>query len=56
MQHKYCVSQNIAELVDYDSSNSGSKAFRTDQIPISSIAISSGSADPGVFELKFNGP
>ncbi|KAF7936532.1 uncharacterized protein EAE97_007898 [Botrytis byssoidea] len=55
LQHKYRVTQNAA---DYAASQSatGSESFRTDRIPITAIAVSSGTRDPGVFELDFSGP
>ncbi|TGO35955.1 hypothetical protein BHYA_0139g00010 [Botrytis hyacinthi] len=55
LQHKYRVTQNAA---DYAASQSatGSESFRTDRIPITAIAVSSGTKDPGVFELDFSGP
>jgi hypothetical protein len=55
LEHKYRVTQNAA---DYAASQSatGSEAFRTDRIPIPSIAVSSGAKDSGVFELDFSGP
>ncbi|TGO62495.1 hypothetical protein BCON_0019g00310 [Botryotinia convoluta] len=51
----YRVTQNAA---DYAASQSatGSESFRTDRIPITAIAVSSGAKDPGVFELDFSGP
>ncbi|KAF7900690.1 uncharacterized protein EAF01_007992 [Botrytis porri] len=55
LEHKYRVTQNAA---DYAASQlaSGSEAFRTDRIPITAIAVSSGAKDPGVFELNLSGP
>ncbi|KAF5874209.1 putative toxin subunit protein [Botrytis fragariae] len=55
LEHKYRVTQNAA---DYAASQSatGSESFRTDRIPITAIAVSSGAKDPGVFELDFSGP
>ena len=56
LQHKYRVSHLSSNATDYISSQSdGSEAFRSDRIPISSVAISSGSLDPGVFELNVAG-
>lgn len=46
--HKYRVS-NVA--TDYDTEG---QKFRSDKIPIKSVAISSGQNDSGVFELNFN--
>ncbi|KAI1840644.1 hypothetical protein JX266_013151 [Neoarthrinium moseri] len=56
LQHRYRTSQNVADAADYISSQTDGESFRTDRIPISTIAISSGSGDSGVFELNFNGP
>ncbi|KAM0313559.1 hypothetical protein ACHAO8_005363 [Botrytis cinerea] len=55
LEHKYRVTQSAA---DYAASQSatGSEAFRTDRIPITAIAVSSGAKDSGVFELDFSGP
>ncbi|EDN96660.1 hypothetical protein SS1G_01586 [Sclerotinia sclerotiorum 1980 UF-70] len=55
LEHKYRVTQNAADYAASQSS-AGSEAFRTDRIPITSIAVSSGTKDSGVFELNFSGP
>lgn len=47
--HKYRVS-NVA--TEYDTEG---QKFRSDKIPIQSVAISSGQNDSGVFELNFHG-
>ncbi|KAK1958584.1 hypothetical protein LY78DRAFT_726532 [Colletotrichum sublineola] len=52
--HQYRISSNVSKSADYAAQNRDS--FRTDNISISAIAISSGSQDPGVFELAFSGP
>ncbi|ORX93125.1 hypothetical protein BCR34DRAFT_647183, partial [Clohesyomyces aquaticus] len=49
LQHRYRISPSAA---DYNTNND---LFRSDRIPISSVAISSGSHDAGVFELNFSG-
>ena len=51
MEHKYRVDASA----DGYTSNSNSPSFRTDRVPTSSAAISSGAQDPGVFELSFSG-
>ena len=57
LSHKYRVSRSAANGNDYlASQGAGSEAFRFDRLPSTSIAISSGSSDPGVFELNFSGP
>ncbi|GAB1312051.1 BTB domain-containing protein [Madurella fahalii] len=59
LQHKYRVSQYGASTGDeYAASGAAPahEAFRTDHVPISSVAISSGANDAGVFELAFSGP
>lgn len=48
VNHKYRVSK---VATDYDTED---QKFRTDKIPISGVAISSGQHDSGVFELNFN--
>ncbi|TEY75128.1 hypothetical protein BOTCAL_0065g00300 [Botryotinia calthae] len=55
LEHKYRVTQTAAGYAASQSAT-GSEAFRTDRIPITAIAVSSGSKDPGVFELDFSGP
>lgn len=55
LEHKYRVTQNAADYA-VSQSDAGSEAFRTDRIPITSIAVSSGAKDCGVFELDFSGP
>ncbi|KAM0144638.1 hypothetical protein ACHAP3_000668 [Botrytis cinerea] len=53
LSHKYRVTQSAA---DYVASQAASgESFRTDRIPTSSIAVSNGDADSGVFELDFSG-
>ncbi|KAK6452844.1 hypothetical protein FP744_10009095 [Trichoderma asperellum] len=59
-QHKYRVLQTASTADEYASSWSSisvgdDKAFRTDRVPISAVAISSGAHDTGVFELNFAG-
>lgn len=57
-QHKYRTSANATRAEEYMSTASSStdESFRTDRIPIKSVAISSGAHDSGVFELAFAGP
>ncbi len=55
LQHKYRLTQSAADYAN-SQTDIGSEAFRTDRIPISSIAVSSGDKDSGVFELDFSGP
>ncbi|KAK0614430.1 hypothetical protein B0T14DRAFT_606722 [Immersiella caudata] len=54
LSHKYRTSSVVTKLEDYSTTTDPS--FRTDHVPISSVAISTGSRDPGVFELGFGGP
>ncbi|ESZ98837.1 hypothetical protein SBOR_0785 [Sclerotinia borealis F-4128] len=54
LQHKYRITQSAADYVA--SQFTSSESFRTDRIPSSSIAVSSGDVDSGVFELDFSGP
>ncbi|PTB34818.1 hypothetical protein M441DRAFT_154811 [Trichoderma asperellum CBS 433.97] len=59
-QHKYRVLQTASTADEYASSWSSisvgnDEAFRTDRVPISAVAISSGAHDTGVFELNFAG-
>ncbi|KAM0166214.1 hypothetical protein ACHAQE_001575 [Botrytis cinerea] len=53
LSHKYRVTQSAADYVA--SQAASSESFRTDRIPTSSIAVSNGDADSGVFELDFSG-
>jgi hypothetical protein len=56
-KHRYRVSPTVSGAADYIAPQAtGSQAFRSDRIPISSVAVSSGSADSGIFELNFSGP
>jgi hypothetical protein len=55
LEHKYRVTQNAADYA-VSQSAAGSEALRTDRIPITSIAVSSGGKDSGVSELDFSGP
>ncbi|KAF5027106.1 hypothetical protein F66182_818 [Fusarium sp. NRRL 66182] len=52
--HRYRISSTVSKQADYAAQNR--ESFRTDKIPISAVAISSGTQDPGVFELAFTGP
>ncbi|KAF7881753.1 uncharacterized protein EAF02_006441 [Botrytis sinoallii] len=52
LSHKYRVTQSAADYVA--SQSASSESFRTDRIPTSSIAVSSGDVDSGVFELDFS--
>ncbi|KAM0425895.1 hypothetical protein ACHAPT_008833 [Fusarium lateritium] len=52
--HRYRVSTSASKAADYMAQVKDS--FRTDHIPISAVAISSGSGDTGVFNLSFSGP
>ncbi|KAM7190880.1 hypothetical protein V8F20_009564 [Naviculisporaceae sp. PSN 640] len=57
LEHSYRVSP-LASVGDYVRRGGGSGSddrFRTDRIPVSSVALSQRSADSGVFELNFNG-
>ncbi|KAJ5713548.1 uncharacterized protein N7483_010729 [Penicillium malachiteum] len=59
-QHKYRVSQTASTSEEYATSWSkisagNDEAFRTDRVPVSAVAVSSGNHDPGVFELNFAG-
>ncbi|KAL7935827.1 hypothetical protein V8C35DRAFT_298338 [Trichoderma chlorosporum] len=51
--HQYRISTTVSSDKEYASQNK--ESFRTNHIPISAVAISSGVQDPGVFELTFNG-
>ncbi|VTT77245.1 unnamed protein product [Fusarium fujikuroi] len=52
LEHSYRISP-LASSGDYIRRESDDR-FRTDRIPVSSIALSQRSADSGVFELNFN--
>ncbi|KAL8410061.1 hypothetical protein RB594_008236 [Gaeumannomyces avenae] len=51
--HKYRVSPTATTGAEYTGADRS--AFRHDRVPISSVAISTGSKDAGVFELSFSG-
>ncbi|KAF5574084.1 PA14 domain-containing protein [Fusarium pseudocircinatum] len=53
LQHRYRVSSVAASGVDYAEDGMASGHFRTDIVPITSVAISSGIQDSSVFELNF---
>ncbi|KAF5989185.1 toxin subunit [Fusarium coicis] len=53
LQHRYRVSSVAASGEDYAEDGMASGHFRTDIVPITSVAISSGIQDSGVFELNF---
>ncbi|RBQ67510.1 hypothetical protein FVER14953_10756 [Fusarium verticillioides] len=53
LQHRYRVSSVAASGEDYAEDDMASGHFRTDIVPITSVAISSGIQDSGVFELNF---
>ncbi|KAF5636140.1 toxin subunit [Fusarium sp. NRRL 52700] len=53
LQHRYRVSSVAASGEDYAEDGMASEHFRTDIVPITSVAISSGIQDSGVFELNF---
>ncbi|KAG4263106.1 hypothetical protein FPRO03_10469 [Fusarium proliferatum] len=53
LQHRYRVSSVAASGEEYTEDSMGSGHFRTDIVPITSVAISSGIQDSGVFELNF---
>ncbi len=56
LSHKYRVRRNDANANNYLASQSvRSEEFRFDQLPSTSIAISSGNSDAGVFEFNFSG-
>lgn len=52
LSHKYRISKQSTS--DYTENLDGDLRFRTDNIPISSIAVSGGQQDSGVFELDFH--
>ncbi|KAK6341644.1 hypothetical protein TWF696_008713 [Orbilia brochopaga] len=52
-KNQYRINTTVSTAKDYLTPNADS--LRTDRIPVSSIAISSGSNDTGVFELSFAG-
>jgi hypothetical protein len=58
IQHKYRVSTLVNSAEEYASAATASAtgAFQTDNLPITSVAICSGSDDPGAFNLSFGGP
>ncbi|KAM0226548.1 hypothetical protein ACHAQD_000471 [Fusarium lateritium] len=57
LEHKYRVSSSASTAAEYDPSTpENEESFRTDRIPTTSIAVSSGVQDAGVFELNFNAP
>ncbi|KAH7370958.1 hypothetical protein BKA66DRAFT_573143 [Pyrenochaeta sp. MPI-SDFR-AT-0127] len=58
LQHKYRTTTLVSSAEEYAStaSSSSQNGFQTDHLPISSVAISSGTGDAGAFELAFNGP
>ncbi|KAI0890803.1 putative toxin subunit [Annulohypoxylon nitens] len=53
LEHCYRVKADAKNSSDYPQKTSDDR-FRTDQIPISSIAVSDGQEDNGVFNLDFN--
>lgn len=53
LQHKYRISTSTKD--GYAEQDDDIARFRTDRIPITSIAISSGQQDAGVFQLNFSG-
>jgi hypothetical protein len=52
-KHQYRVSPMVAGSAEYIKLQQENSAFRTDRIPISSVAISSGMNDSGVFDFNF---
>jgi hypothetical protein len=52
LDHSYRITADARTAADY---KPNSNSFRKDGIPISSIAVSSGAHDAGVFELNFAG-
>lgn len=57
LSHKFRVSRSAANGKDYlTSQGADCEAFRFDRLPSTSIAISSGNADPSVFDPSFSGP
>lgn len=56
LEHKYRVNATATNGADYISGFTDNESFKTDHIPITAIAISSGVNDAGVFELNFAGP
>lgn len=53
LQHRYRVSSMAASGEDYAGDGMASGHFRTDIAPITSVAISFGIQNSGVFELNF---
>jgi hypothetical protein len=53
LSHKYCVQGIAANGAEYVEKQPDDPRFRTDQIPISSIAVSHGQGDTGTFTLNF---
>ncbi|GAP90432.2 putative PA14 domain protein [Rosellinia necatrix] len=54
LEHRYRVTADAKSASDYPQKASGDDArFQTDQVPISSIAVSGGQQDSGVFNLDF---
>lgn len=53
VKHQYRVSPMVPDKTAYMKPQRVSSGFRTDRIPISSVAISSGINDNGVFDLNF---
>ncbi|KAK3295313.1 uncharacterized protein B0H64DRAFT_432086 [Chaetomium fimeti] len=51
LSHKYRTSASAATGAEY--SGADRSAFRTDNVPVAAVAVSSGSHDAGVFELGF---
>ena len=54
LTHKYRTSASASTGDEYTTTDRFS--FRTDNIPVSAVAVSTGSHDAGVFELAFAGP
>lgn len=55
MSHRYRVSASCSPA-DYLAGERNRSAFRSDHVPLSAVAISSGAHDSGVFELSFTSP
>ncbi|KAF5578163.1 toxin subunit [Fusarium subglutinans] len=54
IKSQYRINSTAATAKEYLTTNS--ECHRSDRVPISSIAISSGANDAGAFELNFSGP
>ncbi|RYP28224.1 hypothetical protein DL767_007313 [Monosporascus sp. MG133] len=53
LEHRYRVKADAKSSSDYPQKTTSDDRFQTDQVPISSIAVSGGQQDSGVFNLDF---